>query len=198
MSEYRRFYVPGGTYFFTIVTYRRKPLFAEPRHVQLLRDAVSKVKDEQPFEIIGAVVLPDHLHFVWSLPTGDDAYSKRIGCIKAEFTKAYHGVQPASTSYVRRNEPVSASRVKHRESDVWQRRFGEHTIDDEEECFRCLDYIHYNAVKHGLVSCPHKWDASSFHQWVERGLYEALWGCCCNGRRAERFDFRDIEHIVGE
>ena len=74
------------------------------------------------------------------------------------------------------------SETKHRESDVWQRRFWEHTVKDEEELSAYLDYIHYNPVKHRWASCPHAWKASSFRQWVARGLYDVSWGCCCQGR----------------
>jgi len=197
VPNYRRFFVPGGTYFFTLVTHNRKPLFATAAHVQLFRNAVSEVKADQPFEIVAAVVLPDHVHFVWTLPTSDDDYSKRLGRVKARFTKRLYGDEPSS-NYVRRREGVSPSRTKHRESAVWQRRFWEQTIDDEGEVARVLDYVHYNPVKHRLVRCPHQWEASSFHRWVEQGLHESMWGCSCRGRRVEIFDFSDIEHIVGE
>ena len=93
---------------------------------------------------------------------------------------------------------VRRSRRKRREGDVWQRRFWEHTIDEEGELGAFLDYVHYNPVKHRLASCPHAWPASSFSRWVALGLYDRSWGCCCHaGRRAMR-DFRDIEDLVGE
>jgi putative transposase len=166
-------------------------LFADPKNVQLLRDALSEVKLEQPFDIIAAVILPDHIHFIWSLPTGDNQYSKRIGRMKVAFTRSLHGENTLPQN-------VSISRRKHRESNVWQRRFWEHSIDNEDEFERYFDYIHYNPVKHGLVSCPHLWQASSFHRWVEKGVYEMDWGCRCENRDPGKFEFSDVEDITGE
>jgi putative transposase len=93
---------------------------------------------------------------------------------------------------------VSASRRKHRESDVWQRRFWEHTIKDEEEFEGYFNYVHYNPVKHRHVSCPHLWEASSFHRWVEKGVYDLHWGCCCAGRDPGKFNFSALEDETGE
>ncbi len=150
-----------------------------------------EMKADQPFDIQAAVIMPEHLHFIWSLPPGDDGYSKRIGRMKVLFTRAFREERVPL-------QGISASRRKHQESNVWQRRFWEHTISDEEECERCFDYIHYNPVKHGLVRCPHRWEASSFHQWVERGAYEAHWGCCCDGRKSKKLSFADLEDKVRE
>jgi len=193
MSDYRRYFVPGGTYFFTIVTYKRQHLFASGANVQRLRRVIATVKKDVPFKINAAIILPDHMHFLWTLPPGDDQYSKRIGCMKVGFTNSLHG---ENVRLIR----SSSSRTKHRESDVWQRRFWEHTIRDEEDFDRHFDYIHYNPVKHGLVSCPHAWEASSFHHWVVAGVYDRSWGCNCGDRRrtAKEFDFADIEDSVGE
>ena len=77
---------------------------------------------------------------------------------------------------------TSQSRHRHRESDVWQRRFWEHTVESEEELEALMNYIHYNPVRHGLTSCPHLWPYSSFRRWVDAGLYPEDWGCCCDGR----------------
>ncbi|NEO00460.1 MAG: transposase, partial [Moorea sp. SIO3I7] len=92
----------------------------------------------------------------------------------------------------------SASRRKHRESNVWQRRFWEHTIRNDHDLHRHIDYIHYNPVKHGLVSCPHLWQYSSFHKWVERGKYRPDWGCCCGSNLPQVLDFSDLEDFAGE
>ena len=135
MSNYRRLYVPGGTYFFTIVTYQRRPYFANSDNVNKLRTAVATVKKEMPFNIFGAVILPNHLHFLWVLPPNDKNYSKRIGHIKTLFTKSFRGNNALPKT-------VSISRQKHRESNVWQRRFWEHTIQDESELETYLNYIH--------------------------------------------------------
>ncbi len=170
MSDYRRAYTPGGTIFLTLVTFNRRPIFADPENVQRLRCAAAAVKAEMPFEVTAAVILPDHLHFLWTLPLGDGNYSKRVGRLKVLFTRALRGKHLLP-------QDVSISRQKHRESDVWQRRFWEHTIRDEADWIRHLNYLHYNPVKHGLVRCPHEWEFSSFRWFVQQGMYEADWGC---------------------
>ncbi len=175
MPNYRRMYVPGGRYFLTLVTFHRAPIFASPENVARLRSALSTVKKEQPFEFSAGVVLPDHAHFLWSLPPGDTAFSRRVGRLKVLFTRA---VRESETSL----RSVVTSRQKHRESDVWHRRFWEHTIMSEDDFERHLNYIHYNPIKHRLVACPHLWPYSSFSRWVERGTYEREWGCSCRGR----------------
>ena len=172
MPNYRRVYISGGTYFFTLVTYCRRPLFRHPSNVQLLRNAIARVKTEKPFKIIAAVILPDHTHFLWQLPSNDSNFSQRISRLKVLFTRTYKSKNPS-------NLEISESRHKHRESDVWQRRFWEHLIRDEADLQQHLDYIHYNPVKHGLVSCPHSWEYSSFSRWVEKGRYTLDWGCTC-------------------
>ena len=191
MPEYRRAYVPGGTFFLTLVTYQRNPLFSNLENIPLLRHAVATVKSEMPFDVTGAVVLPDHIHFLWTLPVGDQAYSKRVGRLKVIFTQSLQGkgVLPQNVSYSRR---------KHYESDVWQRRFWEHTIRDEADFEQHLNYIHYNPVKHGLVSCPHLWKYSSFHKWTRQGMYTNDWCCVCSGGKLRVPDFGEITEKFGE
>lgn len=191
MPEYRRAYLPGGTFFLTLVTYHRTPLFFEPENISRLRSCVAKTRTEMPFELTGAVVLPGHIHFLWTLPPDDSDYSQRVSRMKILFTRSLRG---------RRSLPenVSASRRKHRESDVWQRRFWEHSIRDQTDLEKHLDYIHYNPVKHGLVSCPHLWEYSSFHNWVEKDEYKNDWGCTCGGRKPQVPDFSEIAQRVGE
>ncbi|ACK66888.1 conserved hypothetical protein [Rippkaea orientalis PCC 8801] len=191
MSNYRRLYIPGGTYFFTLVTYKRTPYFANSDNIIKLRQAVATVKYEMPFNILGAVILPDHLHFLWTLPPEDNNYSKRIGLIKASFTKLFRGNNTLP-------DTVSISRQKHRESDVWQRRFWEHTLQDESELEIYLNYIHYNPVKHGLVACPHLWLYSSFHTWVQKDSYSSNWGCICQGQFKNIDNFDELKDYVGE
>jgi putative transposase len=174
-----------------LVSYGRRPRFAYPADLQRLREAIASVQREQPFRFLAGVVLPNHMHFVWTLPVGDADYSRRIGRMKVHFTRSFR--TPSSSQF-----DGSLSRRKHRESDVWQRRFWEQTIDDEGELGAFLDYIHYNPVKHHLASCPHAWPASSFSRWVALGLYEKSWGCGCRAGRASMRDFRDIENRVGE
>ena len=177
MPNYRRLYIPGGIYFFTIVTYCRRPLFKNGDNIELLRSAVAKVQTKKSFKIVAAVVLPDHMHFLWQLPRDDSNYSQRISRVKVLFTRAYKSKNQSSLE-------ISASRYRHRESDVWQRRFWEHSIRDEADLQNHLDYIHYNPVKHKLVSCPHLWEYSSFSHWVNRGRYASSWSCTC-GQKIE-------------
>jgi putative transposase len=172
MPQYRRAQIPGCTVFLTLVTYNRSPLFNTTESIGLLRQSLRTVLTEMPFQIVAGVVLPDHLHFIWTLPEQDSNYSQRIGRMKVLFTQSLRGKGYLPTT-------VSRSRQEHRESDVWQRRFWEHTIRDEADFCQHLDYLHYNPVKHGLVKCPHEWEISSLHRWVERGMYELNWGCCC-------------------
>jgi len=190
MPDYRRYFVSGGTYFFTLVSYARRPRFVGDAALARLRAAVVAVKRELPFHFLAAVVLPDHMHFLWTLPAGDADYSRRIGKMKGHFTR--------SSPDRWQGEQVSASRRRHRESDVWQRRFWEHTVRDEDEMAALLDYIHYNPVKHGLTSCPHAWAASSFRRWVALGQYDVGWGCTCQSAHPMLLDFRGLDEKVGE
>ncbi|MGD1940551.1 MAG: transposase [Leptolyngbyaceae cyanobacterium] len=191
MPNYRRVHIAGSTVFLTWVTYRRVPLFNQPDNIQLLRQAIRKTQDEAPFQIAAAVVLPEHLHFIWTLPTNDSNYSKRVRRIKVLFTKALRGQNTQL-------ENLSSSRRKHRESDVWQRRFWEHTLRSEAELSHYLDYVHYNPVKHGWVSCPHQWPYSSFDKWVRAGAYHPDWGCRCKGAKATLGNRLDITLNAGE
>jgi REP-associated tyrosine transposase len=178
MPEYQRSRQNGGTFFFTIVTFERQPLFATAANVEHLRNAIRTVRNEQPFNILAGVILPDHLHLMWELPQGDHDFSSRIGKLKVNFTKSIH-------RDVTRSAPTAgSSRRTHRESHVWQRRFWEHTIRDERDFENHLNYLHYNPVKHGLAKCPHAWAASSFDLWVKQGVYDAAWCCSCDGKTA--------------
>ena len=160
--EYRRYYQPGGTYFFTVVTQNRQPLLIE--HIDRLRTAFWHCMQRYPFTIEGIVVLPDHLHTIWQLPDKDDNFSIRWMVIKRKFSAGFQ------------TEFVSASKQAKREKGIWQRRFWEHRIRDAEDWRRHLDYIHYNPVKHGYCSIPAAWPYSSFHRAVKQGLYDVDWG----------------------
>jgi putative transposase len=159
MSNYRRALVPGGTYFFTVVTHRRYPWFGDDNNIALLRDAFRHTRARRPFELQAIVVLPDHLHCMWKLPENDSDFSSRWRDIKKFVSRRL----------------VTGSNARP-ERHVWQRRFWEHMIRDDLDWQRHLDYIHYNPVKHGLVSAPHAWRWSSFHVAVRRGWYESDWG----------------------
>ena len=166
--RYRRVLLGGATYFFTVVTHERYPLFSDPKAVQLLTDAISKVRDRHPFDIEAQIVLPDHLHALWTLPEGDAKYATRWRLIKEAFTRAFcqSKILPGRTETARARG----------EQPVWQRRFWEHLIRDERDFTAHLDYIHLNPVQHGFVSAPGDWPHSTFSQWVERGVYVPTWG----------------------
>ncbi|MBU2488267.1 MAG: transposase [Proteobacteria bacterium] len=129
--RYRRSAVLGGTFFFTVVTHGRRPFLCEPENIGVLRSAFRSVKQNHPFEIEAIVILPDHLHCIWKLPQGDNRYSMRWNLIKNLFTKN----APQSLRQQR-----SKSRVLKREQAVWQRRFWEHTIRDDEDFSRHVEY----------------------------------------------------------
>lgn len=169
MSEYRRWYTPGGTFFFTVVTHDRAAIFENAEAVRLLGGVMRRVRERSPFRTLAIVVLPDHLHCVWSLPEGDSDYSGRWRWIKGAFSESWLGTGGSEAM-------PSASRASKGERGVWQRRFWEHQVRDETDLERHVDYIHYNPVKHGYVSHPIDWPWSSFPRHVASGLYPADWG----------------------
>ena len=151
--RYRRAFVPGASYFFTVVTANRRPLFAEARNVDVLREAFRSVRAKRPFAIEAMVVMPDHLHCIWRLPPGDADFATRWRLIKSHVTRHL-----GSTF-----------------QNVWQNRYWEHLLRDEENLNRHLDYIHYNPVKHGLVGRAGDWPYSSY-RYVVAGFYPNDWG----------------------
>jgi len=166
--RYRRAAIPGVTYFFTLVTEHRRPLFQTLSAVSAFDDAVAAVRARHNFEIEAQVILPDHLHTMWTLPDGDADFSMRWRLIKGRFTRSYVRTFGAL--------PRSASRHRKQEQGIWQRRFWEHLVRDEKDFGAHLDYIHYNPVRHGLVAAPRDWPHSTFTKWVAQGTYEADWG----------------------
>lgn len=169
MSDYRRYFVPGGTFFFTVVTYARRPILITEGGRRFLRTAIESVRKRHPFSLVANVLLPDHWHLVIQLPAGDDRYSLRIKQIKAKFTEQWMSEDLPEAK-------VTASQQKRGERGIWQPRFWEHTVLDEEDLERCVDYIHWNPMKHKLVSRVRDWEWSSFHRFVESGQYDAGWG----------------------
>jgi putative transposase len=171
MADYRRWYIQGGTAFFTVVTHRRAPIFKDIAACRMLGNATRVVCRERPFQTVATVLLPDHLHAIWSLPPGDDDYdySTRWKRIKREFTVAWTAIHGDAGRVT-----PSQSRRGHR--GVWQRRFYEHQITDEEELEALCDYIHYNPVKHGHAAAPRDWPHSTFHRFVKAGQYALDWG----------------------
>ena len=167
MIQYRRAQIPGGTFFFTVVTYNRERFLCLPENIDLLRQAFRYVLTNHPFKIDAMVILPDHMHCIWTLPDDEADFSNRWRLIKSYFS--HHCMMP-------NQENVSASRKQKQEKAVWQRRYWEHLIRDELDYQRHVEYIHYNPVKHGLVERPMDWEYSSFRQYVKAGMYSPDWG----------------------
>lgn len=161
--QYHRVFVPGGTHFFTVnLADRSSRLLVE--HVDTLRDAVRQVKHRHPFEIPAGVVLPDHLHAIWTLPPDDSDFSIRWMPIKAGFSRRLPMIE-------RRN----ASRTSKDERGIWQRRFWEHLIRNQHDLVCHVNYIHINPVKHGLVTKANAWPWSSIHRYIRAGILPAAW-----------------------
>jgi putative transposase len=151
MPNYRRAWLPGGTFFFTLVTNQRRPIFMEESARHILKQAFAEgMKKAGKFEIVAFCLLPDHLHCIWTLPENDGDYSTRWKVIKAWFSHAYRkqGGTPGD---------LTASKIQKGEVGIWQRRFWEHLIRDLDDLNRHIDYIHYNPVKHGLVQSVNAW-----------------------------------------
>jgi putative transposase len=149
MPEYRRNRVPGGCYFFTVnLLNRSSRLLVE--EIGLLRSAVRLVQARAPFHVDAWVVLPNHMHCVWTLPEGDIGFPDRWRCIKGAFSRG-----------LARGEALSASRRRQSERGIWQRRYWEHTIRDDRDYAAHVDYTHFNPVKHGFVERAGDWPYSS-------------------------------------
>ncbi|MEO2217097.1 transposase [Chromobacterium vaccinii] len=164
MPNYRRSWMPGGTYFFTVALWQRHGNDLLVRHVDVLREVVRAVKVTHPFTIHGWVVLPDHLHCVWELPADNADFALRWRLIKMMFSKR-----------IGKGENLSLSRAQRKERGIWQRRYWEHQIRDAADLQAHVDYIHYNPVKHGYVERVMDWPYSSFHHYVRQGWLPADW-----------------------
>lgn len=150
MVQYRRNWLPGGTYFFTVTLTDRSSTLLVDR-VDVLRDATRKTRNAMPFEMVAAVVMPNHLHALWTLPEGDADYATRWRLLKTHFTKSLGIATP------------------------WQRRYWEHTIRDERDLANHIDYIHINPVKHGHVARASDWPHSSIHRYIAEGSVSPDW-----------------------
>ncbi len=159
--RYRRLHIPGGTYFFTLVTYQRIPHFQNTSTIDLLHQALLHVQERHPFSIIAYVITPDHLHMIWEMPENDFDYPTRLRLVKSCVTR---GIQC-------RPAVINKSRLSKGEQEIWQRRYWEHTCKSQQDLDTHIDYIHYNPVKHGLTNSPDGWIYSSFAQYVREGLY---------------------------
>ena len=163
MTSYRRNFIAGGSFFFTAnLADRRLRLLTD--HIDNLRTAFRETRQRHPFTIDALVVLHDHLHAVWTLPEGDSNFATRWRLIKSSFSRRL----PAG-------EATSISRLSKGERGIWQRRFWEHTIRDEEDFARHIDYVHINPIKHGYVTRVGDWPHSSFHRMVKLGVYPEDW-----------------------
>jgi len=161
--RYRRVDVAGGTYFFTVnLADRKRNLLVA--HVDVLREVVRAVQAAHPFHIDAMVILPDHLHALWTLPANDAEYPMRWMLIKSGFSRQIAG-----------GERIGPSRRRKGERGIWQRRYWEHCIRDDRDFARHVDYIHYNPVKHRHVRRVADWPWSSFHRYVRQGLLPADW-----------------------
>ena len=160
--------------FFTVVTHERRPILQSEESIETLRAAFRTVRQSRPFRIDAMVVLPEHLHCIWTLPPEDADFATRWRLIKTWFTK--HG--PAVL-----RAPQGAARAARQEQAVWQHRYWEHLVRDEQDFARHVEYIHYNPVKHGWAASPADWPYSSFHRYVAAGVYPADWG-----RAPQHFD----------
>jgi putative transposase len=164
MPRYRRAKIAGGTFFFTVaIADRSDDLLV--REIERLRRVYRSVQIRHPFETIAICVLPDHLHALWSLPDGDADFPRRWNLIKSGFSR---GLDAAAA--------LTGRRVTKREKGLWQRRYWEHAIRNEADLARHIDYIHFNPVKHALVSRVSDWPHSSFHQYVAHGDLLEDWG----------------------
>ncbi|WLB55355.1 REP-associated tyrosine transposase [Bradyrhizobium japonicum] len=173
MSRYRR--AQGSTFFFTVVLADRSSTLLVDQ-VDRLRRIYRTVQQRRPFETVAICILPDHLHAVWSLPDQDVDFSSRWNLIKGGFSRGLE------------QQMRSASKQLKREKGIWQRRYWEHAIRDDADLERHVDYIHFNPVKHGLVTRVRDWSLSSFHRYVDQGTLPVDWGG----------DMRDIAGQFGE
>ena len=161
--RYRRANTEGGTYFFTVtLADRHSDLLV--RHIGDLRAVTQTVKTTHPFSIVSMVVLPEHLHAIWRLPPGDADYPLRWSQIKAGFSRR-----------LPKDERIRPTRQAKRERGIWQRRYWEHQIRDEDDLAQHVDYIHYNPVQHGWGHHPVDWPHSTLHGYIERGMLTPEW-----------------------
>jgi putative transposase len=164
LRTYKRVRIEGGCYFFTVVLAQRHKNNLLIEHVDALRKSFKHVQNNHPFIMDTVVIMPDHLHCIWQLPEGDFNFSTRWRLIKAHFSRS-----------IKKAEVINKSRLRKGERGIWQRRFWEHVIRDDTDYVNHVEYIHYNPVKHGYVNRVIDWTHSSFHQWVEKGIYPLNW-----------------------
>ncbi|MDJ0824838.1 MAG: transposase [Rhodobacter sp.] len=170
MPNYRRAYVAGASYFFTVTLADRTSGLLVDR-ISELRRAYADTVRTMPMRCDAMVVLPDHMHAVWTLPAGDDAFSERWRKIKHRFSRAIGGAVGRTAHPTLR----SASKVAKRECGIWQRRFWEHVIRDEADFRMHVAYCWGNPVKHGYVARAVDWPYSSIHRDIRLGRVGPEW-----------------------
>lgn len=167
MPRYIRAKTEGASYFFTVVTHARRNLFSNHSAIDILGQSIRHVRKYHPFKVDAWVLLPDHMHCIWTMPENDSDFSTRWRLIKTAFSKRSENIFHKTYE--------STSRIKRNELPIWQRRFWEHLIRDENDFSRHMDYIHYNPVKHGLVKKAGDGKWSTYHKYAEKGLYTNDW-----------------------
>ncbi len=176
--QFRRYFLPGGTYFFTVVTYNRRKIFIREEAFDLFNESICYVQGRRPFNINAFCICPDHIHMIWTLPENDADYPTRWRLIKSYFSHHYQEGESLG---------ISKSGAKVYGKNVWQHRYWEHFIRNEEDYSRHVEYIHFNPVKHGLASSPSSWEHSSFLDYVSQGLYPLKWGMGEEMRYLDKF-----------
>ena len=157
--RYRRVLIPGGTYFFTLAIVQRNSALLTS-NITLLRSAYKSVAKSHPFKTLAIVILPDHLHAIWQLPVGDCDYAKRWRLIKSNFSRQLNNY-----------EHKSPSRILKCERGIWQRRYWEHYIKDEQDLMNHINYIYFNPVKHKYVNQIEDWPFSSYRKLSESSAF---------------------------
>ncbi len=163
--QYRRAYAKGATYFFTANLLNRNGTLLTD-YIDLLKQSIRTVKNSHPFHIDAIAILPDHIHTLWTLPDNESDFPLRWRLIKSGFSKN-----------LPKTETISASRRKKGERGIWQRRFWEHLIRNEEDFANHVNYIHINPVKHGYVQKASDWRYTSIHKYIRTGILSSDWGC---------------------
>lgn len=169
MSNFRRYYIQNGIVFVTMVTYNREPILI--KHIELLRESLKSIKYH--FTIIAGIVMPNHLHLLIQVHNSNE-YPKIITSFKSYFSRN-----------MPKNYNQTMAQIKRREKGIWQRKYYDHLIRDENDLNKHIDYIHYNSLKHMNIN-PCDWEYSTFKLFVENGYYQSDW---CN--------FRDKNNIIG-
>jgi len=184
MPNYRRADISGGTYFFTVNTLNHQTFLLDKEIRAALREGITLVRQSHPFAVDAWVLLPDHLHCIWTLPLDDRDFSTRWQVIKRTVTQR-------CGARLHRPDLLTVRRAQRRQSTLWQHRYWEHLIRDERDSQRHVDYIHWNPVKHGYVQRARDWPYSTFHRHVMEGIYSADWGISAS--ITDEGDFGELE-----